>query len=71
VFPSPPTLDYESADASPWSIALFEQQEDGSGFSNGSLAEDTTSPLMPGELRRLFLRARPPGDRNTDGAWIN
>ena len=61
----------ESVDASPWSIALFEQQQDGSGFSNGSLVEDITSPLMPGESRRLFLRARPPGDRNTDGAWIN
>jgi len=61
----------ESVDASPWSIALFEQQQDGSGFSNGSLVEDITSPLMPGESRRLFLRARPPSDRNTDGAWIN
>ena len=62
---------YESADASPWSIALFEQREDGSGFSSGLLVEDTTSPLMPGESRRLFLRVRPPSDRNTDGAWIN
>jgi len=61
----------ESVDASPWSIALFEQQQDGSGFSNGSLLADATSPLMPGESRRLFLRARPPSDRNTDGAWIN
>jgi hypothetical protein len=61
----------ESVDASPWSIALFEQQEDGSGFSNGLLLAESTSPLMPGESRRLFLRARPPGDRNTDGAWIN
>jgi hypothetical protein len=62
---------HESVDASPWSIALFEQQQDGSGFSNGLLLADVTSPLMPGESRRLFLRARPPGDRNTDGAWIN
>jgi hypothetical protein len=61
----------ESVDASPWSIALFEQQQDGSGFSNGLLLAESTSPLMPGESRRLFLRARPPGDRNTDGAWIN
>jgi hypothetical protein len=61
----------ESVDASPWSIALFEQQEDGSGFSNGLLLAESTSSLMPGESRRLFLRARPPGDRNTDGAWIN
>jgi hypothetical protein len=61
----------ESVDASPWSIALFEQQEDGSGFSNGLLLAESTSPLMPGESRRLFLRARPPSDRNTDGAWIN
>jgi hypothetical protein len=61
----------ESVDASPWSIALFEQREDGSGFSNGLLLTDSTSSLMPGESRRLFLRARPPSDRNTDGAWIN
>jgi hypothetical protein len=61
----------ESVDASPWSIALLEQREDGSGFSNGLLLTDSTSSLMPGESRRLFLRARPPGDRNTDGAWIN
>ena len=61
----------ESVDASPWSIALFEQQQDGSGFSNGLLLAESTSPLMPGESRRLFLRARPPSDRNTDGAWIN
>jgi hypothetical protein len=61
----------ESVDASPWSIALFEQQEDGSGFSNGLLLAESTSPLMPGESRRLYLRVRPPSDRNTDGAWIN
>lgn len=61
----------ESADASPWSIALLEQREDGSGFNNGLLLTDSTSLLMPGESRRLYLRVRPPGDRNTDGAWIN
>jgi hypothetical protein len=61
----------ESTDASPWSVALFEQREDGSGFNSGRLLTDATSPLMPGEARRLYLRARPPGDRNTDGAWIH
>ena len=61
----------ESSDASPWSFTQFEQREDGAGFSNGYLITETTSPLMPGETRRLFLRARPPGDRNTDGAFLN
>jgi len=61
----------ESVDASPWSIALFEQREDGSGFSNGLLLTDSTSLLMPGESRRLYLRVRPPSDRNTDGAWVD
>jgi hypothetical protein len=61
----------ESADASPWSIALLEQREDGSGFSNGLLLTDSTSSLMPGESRRLYLRVRPPSDRNTDGAWVD
>jgi hypothetical protein len=61
----------ESADASPWSVALFEQREDGSGFNSGHLLTNATSPLMPGGTRRLYLRARPPGDRNTDGAWIH
>ncbi|MGQ9658057.1 MAG: hypothetical protein ACUVV1_09170 [Fimbriimonadales bacterium] len=62
---------FESADASPWNIALFEQREDGSGFSSGALLSNSTSLLMPGESRRLYLRARPPSNRNTDGAWIN
>lgn len=61
----------ESSDASPWAINLFEQRADGSGFSNGALLSDSTSPLMPGESRRLYLRVRPPSNRNTDGAWIN
>ncbi|BCW96491.1 MAG: hypothetical protein KatS3mg018_1973 [Fimbriimonadales bacterium] len=61
----------ESADASPWIITQFEQRADGSAFSNGSLLSDATSPFMPGESRRLYLRVRPPGDRNTDGAWID
>jgi hypothetical protein len=61
----------ESVDASPWSIALLEQREDGSGFSNGLLLTDSTSSLMPGESRRLYLRVRPPSDRNTDGAWVD
>ncbi|MCX7993449.1 MAG: hypothetical protein N2651_07240 [Fimbriimonadales bacterium] len=61
----------ESADVSPWNFALLEQREDGSGFNNGNLLTGATSPLMPGETRRLFLRARPPGNRNTDGAFLN
>jgi hypothetical protein len=48
----------ESADASPWSVALFEQREDGSGFNSGHLLTDATSPLMPGE-DTPSLSARP------------
>ena len=61
----------ESADASSWKIALLEEREDGRGFSSVSPVTDSTTLLMPGESRRLFLRVRPPSDRNTDGAWIN
>lgn len=60
----------ESRDASPWNLTLFEEREDGSGFSNGALLSDTTSPLAPGEARRLYLRVRPPSNRLTDGAFI-
>ncbi|MCS6919680.1 MAG: hypothetical protein NZM28_07915 [Fimbriimonadales bacterium] len=60
----------ESSDTSPWRFTLYEQREDGSGFTNGNLVTDATSPLMPGETRRLFLRANPPSDRNTDGAFL-
>lgn len=61
----------ESADAHRWNIALFEQREDSTGFNDGALLTDSTSPLMPSESRRLLLRVRPPSNRNTDGAWIN
>jgi len=61
----------ESADAHRWSIAMLEQREDGSGFNDGLLLTDSTSLMMPGEARRLYLRVRPPSNRNTDGAWIN
>lgn len=61
----------ESSDASPWRLTMFEQREDGSGFNDGNLITEATSPLMPGETRRLFLRANPPSDRNTDGAFLN
>ncbi|MFN7161606.1 MAG: hypothetical protein ACK4NB_00925 [Fimbriimonadales bacterium] len=60
----------ESRDASPWSLTLFEEREDGSGFSSGALLSDTTSLLAPGEARRLYLRVRPPSNRLTDGAFI-
>ncbi|MCS6923566.1 MAG: hypothetical protein NZM10_04220, partial [Fimbriimonadales bacterium] len=61
---------FESSDASRWNFALFEQRDDGSGFHEGLLLTDSTSPLAPGQTRRLYLRARPPGDRNTDGALL-
>lgn len=61
----------ESDDATPWGFVMFEQREDGSGFSNGNLITESTSAFMPGETRRLFIRANPPGNRNTDGALLN
>jgi hypothetical protein len=61
----------ENADASPWEVALLEQREDGSGFNSGLPLTDATSLFMPGESRRLYLRVRPPSNRNTDGAWIH
>jgi hypothetical protein len=61
----------ESGDATPWSFAMYEQREDGSGFNNGNLLTETTSVFMPGETRRLFIRANPPSNRNTDGAFLN
>ncbi len=61
----------ESSDASPWRFTMFEQRENGSGFNNGNPVTETTSFLMPGETRRLFLRANPPGNRNTDGAFLD
>lgn len=62
---------FESDDATPWRFTMFEQREDGSGFSNGNLVTESTSVFMPGETRRLFVRAHPPGNRNTDGALLN
>lgn len=62
---------FESGDASPWTFTLFEEQEDGSGFSNGQARANSTSILAPGEGRRLFLRVNPPSDRRTDGAFLN
>lgn len=62
---------YESGDATPWSFAMFEQREDGSGYNNGNFLTEVTSVFMPGETRRLFIRATPPSNRNTDGALPN
>ncbi|MCS7209198.1 MAG: hypothetical protein NZ874_06465 [Fimbriimonadales bacterium] len=61
----------ESVDADRWSFALFEQREDGSGFSSGIYVPETTSWVWPGETRRLYLRAWPPVSRRTDGAFVN
>ena len=62
---------YESGDVAPWSFAMYEQREDGSGFNNGNFLTEATWVFMPGETRRLFIRANPPGNRNTDGALLN
>ncbi|MDM7461667.1 MAG: hypothetical protein P3X24_008490 [bacterium] len=60
----------ESRDASPWDLMLFEEREDGSGFSSGAPLSDKTSPLAPCEARRLYLRVRPPSNRLTDGVFV-
>lgn len=61
----------ESDDTTPWGFAMFEQRADGSEYNNGSSITEATSVFMPGETRRLFIRANPPGNRNTDGALLN
>ncbi len=57
----------ESADTSPWQISLYEQLDPDRLFSDASPVNEYTAPFMPSESRRLFIRARPPSDRNTDG----
>lgn len=61
----------ESADADRWSFMQFEQREDGSGFSNGIGVDKATSWIWPGQTRRLYIRAWPPGSRRTDGAFVD
>ncbi len=61
----------EGPNTTPWQWALFEQTEPDRTFSQGSAISESCVPVMPGERRRMFLRARPPSDRNTDGAFLS
>ncbi len=62
---------WEGPETSPWRIDLYEQRTSEGTFANGSLLESLTAPFAPAEMRRLFVRLRPPSDRNTDGLWLS
>lgn len=60
----------EAPDATPWQITLYEQLTPDQSFEGATLVSEALAPVAPGEQRRLFLRARAPSDRNTDGAFL-
>lgn len=60
---------FESADATPWTFTLFEQTLDASDRLVGVTNE--TAPFFPCETRRLWIRAWPPANRNTDGVFVH
>ncbi len=64
-------LVWEGPETSPWQINLFLQNGSEGVFSNGSSVEGDTPPFAPGEMGRLFIRLRPPSDRNTDGVFLS
>jgi len=64
------TATSEGAGTSPWQIDLFEQLDANRFFSDASMIAEETTPFMPSESRRLFIRMRPPTDRNTDGVFL-
>lgn len=62
---------WEGPETTPWRIDLYEQLTPEGTFTNGSLVGNLTNPFAPGEMRRLFIRVRPPSNRNTDGIWLS
>jgi hypothetical protein len=64
------TATSEGAGTSPWQIDLLEQLGADQLFGKASAVGEFTSLFMPSESRRLFIRARPPSDRNTDGVFL-
>ncbi len=60
----------EGVDTSPWRITLYEQLDENQLFGDANRIDEQTTPFMPSELRRLFIRLRPPSDRNTDGVFL-
>jgi hypothetical protein len=61
----------EGVDTTPWQTALFEQLSEDWLFGEASPVNEQTTPFMPSEVRRLFIRMRPPSDRNTDGVFLS
>ncbi len=61
----------EGVDTSPWQTALYEQLIEDRLFRDASPIDGQTTPFMPSEVRRLFIRLRPPSDRNTDGIFLS
>jgi len=60
----------EAVDTSPWQITLYEQLDENQLFEDANRIDEQTTPFMPSEVRRLFIRLRPPSDRNTDGVFL-
>lgn len=60
----------EGPNTTPWQISLFEQVDASRLFGDASPLNEYTTPFMPSESRRLFIQARPPSDRNTDGIFL-
>lgn len=60
----------EPPDATPWELRLYEALTPDQAFGGAPQVEETLTPLDPGKQRRLFLLARAPGDRNTDGVFV-
>ena len=61
----------EGVATSPWQTALYEQLNENQLFGEASPVNEQTTPFMPAEVRRLFIRMRPPSDRNTDGIFLS
>lgn len=60
----------ESPDTSAWQLDLYEELSPDQAFDSACRVSESLTLFFPGEQRRLYLRARAPSDRNTDGAFI-
>lgn len=61
----------ESPDTSAWQLDLYEELSPEQTFNNARWVNESLTLFFPGEQRRLYLRARAPSDRNTDGVFIH
>ncbi len=64
------TATSEGVGTTPWQINLYEQRDANDLFNEATAIGEEMSPFMPSESRRLFIQARPPSDRNTDGVFL-